>query len=144
MWAWEPEKNGVYSVRSAYRLLDTARIRETNIQYASTSGSNVWRMVWKLKVPPKIKVFWWRVLHEFIPSRQILHRRHIEPIAHCEVCGSDSESMRHVLVDCSIAKTFWFHISADTGIKLPALHSETWAHDLTEGRAGSDRNQQRS
>jgi hypothetical protein len=57
MWAWEPEKNGVYSVRSAYRLLDTACIRETNVQDASTSGSNVWKMVWKLKVPPKIKVF---------------------------------------------------------------------------------------
>jgi ribonuclease HI len=46
-----------------------------------------------------------------------------------------------VLVDCSIAKAFWFQISADTGIKLPVLHPETWAHDLTEGRAGSDRNQ---
>lgn len=27
-WAWEPEKHGVYSVKSAYRMLDSARIKE--------------------------------------------------------------------------------------------------------------------
>jgi hypothetical protein len=57
MWAWEPEKHRVYSVRSAYRLLDMVRVKETNVQDASTSGSSVWKKVWKLKVPPKIKVF---------------------------------------------------------------------------------------
>ena len=98
MWAWEPEKHRVYSVRSAYRLLDMARVKETNVQDASTSGSNVWKKVWKLKIAPKIKVFWWRVLHEFLPSHQILHCKHIEPTAHCEVCGSDSESIGHVPV----------------------------------------------
>lgn len=56
-WAWEPEKHRVYSVRSAYRLLDMVRVKETNVQDASTSGSSVWKKVWKLKVPPKIKVF---------------------------------------------------------------------------------------
>ena len=26
-------------------------------------------------------------MHEFLPAKQILHRRHIERIAACEVCG---------------------------------------------------------
>jgi len=46
-----------------------------------------------------------------------------------------------VLVDCTIAEAFWTQISADTGIKLLLLHPETWAHDLIEGRAGSERSQ---
>ena len=55
VWAWEPERHGFYSVRSAYKLLDMARIRDNEGPEASTSENTVWRKIWKLKVPPKIK-----------------------------------------------------------------------------------------
>jgi hypothetical protein len=106
MWAWEHEKHGVYSVRSAYRLLDTARIANSERQVEGGSGDTCWQKLWKLKVSPKIKVFWWRVIHEFLPARQVLHRKHIEPIENCEDCGAASESIRHVLIECSVAKGF--------------------------------------
>jgi len=31
--------------------------------------------VWKLNVPPKVHVFWWRVLHNSLPSKAELKRR---------------------------------------------------------------------
>jgi hypothetical protein len=43
--------------------------------------------------------------------------------------------------DCTIAKAFWTQTIVATGIKLPPLHPETRAHDLIEGRAGSERSQ---
>lgn len=103
LWAWEPEKHGVYSVRSAYRLLDAERIREQVVGRAGCLGNEDWKRIWKLKVPPKVRVFWWRVIHEFLPARLILHRRHLEPIPNCEVCGGDEESIRHVLIECTVA-----------------------------------------
>lgn len=57
VWAWEPEKHGVYSVKSAYRLLDLNRIRNNEVQSEGGSGNTCWLKLWKLKVPPKIKVF---------------------------------------------------------------------------------------
>ena len=69
VWAWEPERHGCYSVESAYRLLDEARIGEAVGLEADGSGSSVWGKIWKLQIPPKVKVFWWRVIHEFLPSR---------------------------------------------------------------------------
>jgi len=106
VWAWEPERHGCYSVKSAYRLLDEARIGEVVGLEADGSRSSVWGNIWKLQVPPKVKVFWWRVIHEFLPSRQVLHRKHVESIANCEVCGAESESIRHTLLECSIARVF--------------------------------------
>lgn len=141
VWAWEPERHGVYFVTSAYRLLDMARIRDDVVPAASVSENSVWRKIWKLKVLPKIRVFWWRVVHEFLPTRQILHRKHVEPIANCEMCGAETESIRHVLLECSIAKAFWEQTKIATGVKLPTLHQETWAQVLVEGRAGSERDQ---
>lgn len=132
-WAWEAKKHGVYSVKSAYKLLDRDRIKSTGLNTASVSENEVWKMIWKLKVPPKIRVFWWRVIHEFLPARKILHGRHMEPIANCELCGADEETIRHVLCDCTIAREFWEHAKTLAGVKLPVLHPVSWAHDLVCG-----------
>ena len=45
IWAWEPEKHGVYSVRSAYRLLDAARIRDAEEDAAGGSGDVAWKKI---------------------------------------------------------------------------------------------------
>jgi hypothetical protein len=43
MWAWEHEKHGVYSVRSAYRLLNTTRIANNERQVEGGSGDTCWQ-----------------------------------------------------------------------------------------------------
>jgi len=60
-------------------------------------------------------------------SRLVLHRRHVEPIPHCDVCGAEEESIRHVLLDCTIAKEFWVQAKELIGIKLPLLHPKNMA-----------------
>lgn len=129
IWAWEPEKHGMYIVCSAYQILENQRLH-MEAEQPSSSSDDVWRKIWKLEVPPKVKVFWWRVMHGFLLARLVLHRRHVEPIPHCEVCGAEEESTRHVLIDCTIAKDFWEHAKELIGIKLPLLHPQTWASDL--------------
>lgn len=88
-----------------------------------------WRLIWRTEVPQKVRVFWWRVIHEFLPARHILHRRHIEHIANCETCGAE-ESIKHVLLDCTVAGFFWNTVREVTGIKVPMLHENTWAREL--------------
>lgn len=56
VWAWEPGRHGVYSVRSAYKLLDARRIYDNGVGVAGVSGNEVWKKIWSLKVPPKIRV----------------------------------------------------------------------------------------
>jgi hypothetical protein len=68
-------------------------------------------------------------MHEFLPARQVLCRRHIELIANCEVCGATEESIKHVLMG-TVAKEFWHQVKLMTGVKIPILHPVTWARDL--------------
>ncbi|KAM0903185.1 hypothetical protein ACQ4PT_018813 [Festuca glaucescens] len=108
--AWALEKHGVYSVRSAYRLLkqeQTASAMDSSRE-AGTSGDNkVWSSTWKLNVPPKIRVFWWRVLNNSLPSKAELGRRHVIRECFCEVCGDPEELLFHVMFQCPIARRFW-------------------------------------
>jgi hypothetical protein len=85
--AWSKEKHGCYSGRSAYKLLDAERQQQEDMLTTSTSNNETWKRIWKLDVPPKVKVFWWRVINEFLPTKKVLHGRHIEPIAICDTCG---------------------------------------------------------
>ncbi|OEL18065.1 hypothetical protein BAE44_0020917, partial [Dichanthelium oligosanthes] len=62
----------------------------------------------------------------------ILHRRHIEKFANCEVCGAEEESIKHVLVDCTVAKQFWDSTKLLTRVKMPRLHEVTCARDLVQ------------
>lgn len=97
-----------------------------------TSGDITWTRIWKLAVPPKVRIFWWRVVIGFLPTKEVLHRRHVEPIANCEVCGAEEESIKHALLDCTVAKSFWEQIKLLTGVKVPLLHPLTWARDLVD------------
>jgi len=56
LWAWEMEKHGVYSVKSAYRLLDSNRFTGNATDSPSASENEVWKLIWKLKVNPCILV----------------------------------------------------------------------------------------
>ncbi|XP_040379850.1 uncharacterized protein LOC121054416 [Oryza brachyantha] len=120
-WAWALERHGHYSVRSAYKIQYVKKQQEKEPNVASSSANDVWGRIWKVKVPPKVQVFWWRVMHEFLPSRQILRRRHLERLANCERCGADEESVLHVVVECTLAKRFWKSIKQLIGVKLPRL-----------------------
>jgi hypothetical protein len=96
------------------------------------SADGLWKILWKLE-PPKVKVFWWRVVHEFLPARHILWKRHIEPIAFCAVCGAPEESIAHVLLYCTVAREFWHQVRVGIGVKIPSLNTASWASDLISG-----------
>jgi hypothetical protein len=67
-------------------------------------------------------------------NKSVLKRRHIEPIANCDVFGGENESVRHVLLECTVAKFFWNQTKTLSGIKVLHLHPLTWACDLVDPR----------
>jgi hypothetical protein len=73
--AWGFRKNGKYTVRYGYHLQWKHQFGPSASQLArpGSSGTNpIWKTIWKLKIPSKIKIFIWRALHGILPLKSIL------------------------------------------------------------------------
>jgi len=123
--AWAFEKSGLYTVKSAYRLLKEEQMAGAMARTSEAGASGderSWKLVWNLKVPPKVGVFWWRVMHNFLPSKQELKRRHVILESHCELCGDPDQSLYHIVFLCPAAKRFWAEVKNFSGVSVPLLH----------------------
>lgn len=65
VWAWGTERHCIYTVRSAYRVLYDDQCRQREENQASSSGDTTWARIWKLCVPPKVRVFCVEISPEF-------------------------------------------------------------------------------
>ena len=77
------------------------------MQASGVGRRQVWKKLWKLQVPGKIKIFGWRTLHGLIPGRAILANRHIGNIGSFPMCLNGAEDIKHILFVCDRAKEVW-------------------------------------
>ena len=62
---WLNNKNGMYSIQSRYHVARKVLREENRVENSKDPiGQQVWRNLWKLWVPYKIKVFGWRAYQE--------------------------------------------------------------------------------
>jgi hypothetical protein len=96
---WRAEKNGHYSVKSAYRLC-----MENIADNSHLHRSGDWANIWKLKVPPKVKNLLWRICRECLPTRARLLDKGVNCTSLCVMCEESYEDVSHVLFDCPRAR----------------------------------------
>ena len=65
------------------------------------------KKIWKLNVPPKVRTFLWQACSNILPTRGNLHRRKLQVEPRCEFCCQSTESIEHVLWECSFARNVW-------------------------------------
>lgn len=71
-WIWTTERSGNFSVKSAYHLLQNCR--EEGESSTASHQKSIWKHIWKIKTPQKIKLFSWRVCHNVIPTQHTWKR----------------------------------------------------------------------
>jgi hypothetical protein len=99
---WRVEKNGHYSVRSAYRLC-----MESIADNSHLNRPGNWSSIWKLKVPTKIKNMIWRVCRGCLPTRARLLDEGVNCSSMCVMCEESYEDVSHVLFECPRARKVW-------------------------------------
>jgi hypothetical protein len=127
---WAHENNGVFSVRSAYRL--GMQIQELENQCSSSSNPDgerhMWNLIWKANVPPKLKVFCWKLATNSLGVQTHRCSRNMDMLPTCTVCGMEPEDAYHVVMNCTKAYALRQHVR------------KSWSlpHEDQLGKTGSD------
>ncbi|GKV53880.1 hypothetical protein SLEP1_g60393, partial [Rubroshorea leprosula] len=95
-WEWKHNKEGEYSVKTAYGLLSN------NID---NSRTQMHKGTWSKLIPTKISAFGWQVLQNKIPTKLNLYQRGIIPdnSLMCGLCDDDIEDTNHLFIHCRVA-----------------------------------------
>lgn len=102
---WLYNKNGEYSIKSGHQTARQIMGEEKERGESSmvVTGGAVWRKLWKLHIPNKIKVFAWQTLHDILPTCENLVRQRIVEDGTCALYQRENESILHVLWEFSVA-----------------------------------------
>ncbi|XP_024172036.1 uncharacterized protein LOC112178052 [Rosa chinensis] len=107
---WHFDRRGNYGVRSGYHV---AQIEEGRADRASTSlgtcgiNPSYWKAIWGANIPPKVRVFVWRLLKGILPTRAGLSHKVSLPDDHCVFCNQSIDDGLHVFRDCDVTSYFW-------------------------------------
>uniref|UniRef100_A0A803NGM9 CCHC-type domain-containing protein n=1 Tax=Cannabis sativa TaxID=3483 RepID=A0A803NGM9_CANSA len=103
---WHYSKNGEYTVKSGYKMATSL----ASEQYQSDDQMCVdwWKALWRLKIPPKIKHFVWKLVYNWIPTNANLAKRGVDVDNICVRCsGHVVETAAHALWECKRSKEIW-------------------------------------
>jgi hypothetical protein len=112
-WAWHYERNGLFTVRSAYRMMiEAKKSREDYFEgWASCSDSGKkrkeWIQLWNMKLPSKVKVFCWRLALNSLPTTSVLESRNMSQKGERKICGATKDMWDHALLHCTMSKCVW-------------------------------------
>ncbi|XP_062005991.1 uncharacterized protein LOC133723187 [Rosa rugosa] len=119
---WHFDKKSQHNVKNGYHV---ARLTEQLGRRASTSESHVegefiFKKLWKINVPPKVKLQTWCLVKGILPTRVALAKRVQLSDVMCPFCSVAGEDGRYVFKECDVVNVLW-----RTGtLKLkPAEHS---------------------
>ena len=105
---WVENKCGKFIVKSAYTLALEGQKKSDMADCSNdTARRKLWKAIWKLHLPQKIKHFTWKASRDILASKENLAKRKITPNGVCELCGGGIEKTGHTLWFCEHAKEVW-------------------------------------
>ncbi|KAM2515187.1 hypothetical protein PS1_027750 [Malus domestica] len=107
---WPGTKNGQYSVKTGYHWVH-ARFNHPMSLHSCASiviPSRVWKLIWKLRIPAKIKHFMWKSFHSALPTMYELFKKRSVPYPNCLIYHNQEESIEHLLLFCPWVEPVWF------------------------------------
>ena len=82
---WKYSSSGAYNVSQVYHLIH--KEQSTTLQNTSILRSSIWSFSWKMKLPLKVLMFIWKLLHNCLPTFDKLKERGIPVAGTCVMCN---------------------------------------------------------
>lgn len=96
--------DGDYTVKPSYQFLLT---NHHNAEPGSNTMKPLWKAIWQLQVPSKVKNLVWRVCKDSLPSKKNLVKRRIITDDKCDQCKTMIEDIHHALYLCPMLQELW-------------------------------------
>jgi hypothetical protein len=125
-------------VRFGYHLAPTeafhlARsVPNQGLSLTTEDNSRLWKKLWAIKVPGKMKITLWRFIHDCLASGHQLKHRHIQASDDCVYCGR-LEHAAHTMLFCQFAKDVWNELKVSFPVKLQKksfINPKAWTFDF--------------
>ena len=105
---WVGNKSAVFTMKSAYyvarKILEGCDRGESS---TSDTQAPLWKKMWHLNIPAKVRIFAWRLCTNAIPTMLNINKRGIQVNPSCPLCNDGVESVVHAILRCKIANNVW-------------------------------------
>ncbi|XP_050237967.1 uncharacterized protein LOC126687449 [Mercurialis annua] len=121
---WDFTRDGSYTVKSGY--YQELGQDDNGAHYPGSvpvMKKSEWKILWKIQIPNKIRIFLWKLFHKGIPVAENLNFR-VKTTLLCPH-GQERETITHMLFHCEFARRVWF-------LSDLHIHSEHIQHHLFE------------
>lgn len=95
---WALNNHGSFTTKSLYRFLSYGGVTNRNAE-----------MIWSAKIPLKIKIFLWQMLHDRLQSADCLTQKGWKGDDSCTLC-LNKETSDHIFFNCPLAMFAWSSI----------------------------------
>ena len=85
------------------------------------------KLIWNISIPPSKSLFFWRVIHNKIPTDDNLIARGQHLTSICNLCLKHSESSHHLMFECSFAYNIWRWLSFTLSVPVISNVDDCWA-----------------
>ncbi|KAK9047296.1 hypothetical protein V6N11_053143 [Hibiscus sabdariffa] len=101
---WRYDNTGLYSPKSGYKLLleMSSSQHPINVEPNAAIMLSFYKSLWELNLPAKCKIFFWRLMHNFLPTFNNLQLRRLQVRNTCRFCEAAAESVTHFALLCPI------------------------------------------
>ncbi|KAJ8431053.1 hypothetical protein Cgig2_005402 [Carnegiea gigantea] len=103
---WHFTTTGEFNVRSACHMARALKTKD-NPTTSCAQGASLWKSLWALNIPPRIKVFGWKMCVGALTTCSNLVRRTKDFNMSCHICSTLKDTTMHALLECPLALEVW-------------------------------------
>ena len=107
MLIWKENKLNSFTVKSAYRVAQELLNPTKGGHSMAGVFRRVWKSVWTLNTPPKVRLFLWRAYFNILLTWDNLCRKNLQVEPCCAICYQPRETMCHTLWECPLTRNVW-------------------------------------
>ncbi|KAK9988426.1 hypothetical protein SO802_028665 [Lithocarpus litseifolius] len=104
---WKENKANMFSVKTAYQVALRLHHPQTGKHSQARLDQKMWKRIWSINVPPKVRTFIWRACSNILPTKTNLFQRKMRVNPTCSMCGQHVETTEHILWECPLARNVW-------------------------------------